>query len=136
MTTTKGDTMATKTDARTDLANKIAEVADAETTLVVDEYALDPIEDAVLIAQIAEGNRLKREAGRIKRERAKINAKVRAGIEAKGHTILTVSGEPVTELLTGVQRTTWDYDLLERLAPVAVAKSRTVTHDGETLLFK
>ena len=129
-------TMTITQDARKALAESIADVAENEIVLVTEEYALDPIEDAELIALIAEGNRLKREEGRVKRQREKINAKVKEGLKAKHHTILTVSDEPVVELLTGAKKTEWDYDRLERLAPVAVAKCRTVTYEGETLLYK
>lgn len=127
--------MTTKTDARTELADKIAELADTPE-LVVDEFALDPIADALLIAQITEGNLLKKEAGRIKRKRDKINAAVREGLKSKGHTILTVNDEPVVELTINVKKTTTDWEMLARLAPVAFAKSTTTTFDGETLNYK
>lgn len=122
------------TDPRTALAQAIAAVADAET-LVKEEYDLHPIEDAKLIALIEEGIRLKREEGRLKRERAKINEQVKAGLKATGRTILTVADEPVVELLTDVPSSTLDHELLKRLAPVAYEKALTVKY-GERLLYK
>lgn len=123
-------------DARKALAEAIAKVADDEKVLVTEEYALDPINDASLIALIAEGKRLKREAGRVKRLRDKINAQVREGLEATNHTILVIDDEPAVELLTGVQESDIDWDLLERLAPVALSKARTITHTGTRLTYK
>ena len=126
--------MTVTTDPRVALAEAIATLADSET-LVVEEYNLDPIADAVLIAQIEEGNRLKREEGRIKRQREKINAAVKDGLKATGHTILVAGGEPVAELLQNVPTTVVDHELLKRLAPVAYEKATTVKH-GERLLYK
>lgn len=126
--------MTVTTDPRVALAEAIAKVAD-EPTLVAEEYALHPIFDAMLIAQIEEGNRLKREEGRLKRQREKINAAVKAGLKATGHTILVADGEPVAELLVDVPTTSIDHELLKRLAPVAYAKATEVKH-GERLLYK
>ncbi len=129
--------MSVTTDSRTALAEAVAAVAESEseTALVEGEIALDPIEDARLIALIEEGIRLKREEGRVKRQREKINAQVKAAVHEKGHTILTVADEPVVELLTGVPSSKVDHDLLQRLAPVAYAKALTVT-EGERLTYK
>lgn len=126
--------MTVTTDPRVALAEAIAEIVDA-SFLIAEEYVLDPTADAVLIAQIEEGNRLKREEGRLKRQREKINAAVKAGLKATGHTILVADGEPVAELLVDVPTTSIDHELLKRLAPVAYAKATEVKH-GERLLYK
>jgi len=130
---------ATTTDARTALAEAIAQVAEAETVIADlsdEDLDLDPIEDAVLIAKIRQAQAWTKEAGALKRKREKAAREIKAAIHEKGHKVLCIDGLPAAALTTGVQKTDWDYDLLERLAPVAVAKSRTITHTGEQLNFK
>ena len=124
------------TNPRVALAEAVADLVDNAPVLVDDQIDLDPVADAMLIAQIELGNRLKREQAQIERERKTLAEQIKNGIRAKGHAVVAVNGEQIAHLQTGVQQTVFDKALMQRLAPVAFDKATTVTHDGERLLFK